>query len=207
MNAYSFLKDKILNCEILPGQYINEKELVQTSNFGRTPIREAFIMLQAEKLIEVIPRKGTYAKKIAKGEITDMYMLRKILEPAVAIQFRMNLDLQHFLKLDADMKTLCASETFDYKAFYEQDISFHRFIAYSCKNARIIGTLEPLFQETYRIGMFNRLSNTENAPEKTYEQHHRITMAILSEDVQEIHDSFLIHLNSSLISSLASLNN
>ena len=65
ITAYSYLKEKLLNCEFKPGQYLNEKEIVQSSCFGRTPVREALILLQAEKLVEVVPRKGTYARSIA----------------------------------------------------------------------------------------------------------------------------------------------
>ncbi|MDX9984086.1 GntR family transcriptional regulator, partial [Sphaerochaeta sp.] len=56
--AYDYLKTKILNCEIKPGEYICEKDILESAEISRTPFREAVIMLQAEHLVEVRPRHG-----------------------------------------------------------------------------------------------------------------------------------------------------
>ena len=49
--AYEYLYRKIVSCEYLPGQELNEKQLLEETSFGRTPLREALLMLQAENLI------------------------------------------------------------------------------------------------------------------------------------------------------------
>ena len=46
--AYEYLYRKIVSCEYLPGQELNEKQLLEETSFGRTPLREALLMLQAE---------------------------------------------------------------------------------------------------------------------------------------------------------------
>ena len=56
--AYEYLYRKIVSCEYLPGQELNEKQLLEETSFGRTPLREALLMLQAENLIDIFPRKG-----------------------------------------------------------------------------------------------------------------------------------------------------
>ncbi|MEI3179236.1 MAG: GntR family transcriptional regulator [Lachnospiraceae bacterium] len=48
--AYEYLYRKIVSCEYLPGQELNEKQLLEETSFGRTPLREALLMLQAEFL-------------------------------------------------------------------------------------------------------------------------------------------------------------
>lgn len=207
LNAYTFLKNKLLNCEILPGSYINEKELIQSSEFGRTPIREALIMLQLEGFVEVKPRKGTYAKPIIRQEVLELFALRKLLEPSVVIEYRVNIDMQGIMTLDNQMKTLCTSDPLNYdkNKFYTLDINFHRLLVSSCKNSKIINTMEPLLLETYRMGLFNNLANTENRPMDTYEQHHKILEAILSDNEQSIREAYMAHLNRALISSLSAI--
>ena len=44
--AYEYLYQKIVSCEYLPGQELNEKQLLEETSFGRTPLREALLMLQ-----------------------------------------------------------------------------------------------------------------------------------------------------------------
>lgn len=51
--AYEYLYRKIVSCEYLPGQELNEKQLLEETSFGRTPLREALLMLQAENLIDI----------------------------------------------------------------------------------------------------------------------------------------------------------
>ena len=207
MNAYQFLKRKLLNCEIMPGEYINEKELVLNSSYGRTPIREALILLKAENLVEIIPRQGTYASRITQESVQNLFSLRKLLEPAVAVSCRASIDLAALTAFDARMKTLSQQkeDTENRKRIYSLDMYFHRFIAAASRNPRITATMEPLLQETYRIGIFNSLSNTENAPAETYAQHSQIIHAILTENDGALRDMFLFHLNQGLISSLAAL--
>ena len=39
--AHEYLYRKIISCEYLPGQELNEKQLLEETSFGRTPLREA----------------------------------------------------------------------------------------------------------------------------------------------------------------------
>jgi DNA-binding GntR family transcriptional regulator len=48
--AHEYLYRKIISCEYLPGQELNEKQLLEETSFGRTPLREALLMLQRENL-------------------------------------------------------------------------------------------------------------------------------------------------------------
>ena len=37
--AHEYLYRKIISCEYLPGQELNEKQLLEETSFGRTPLR------------------------------------------------------------------------------------------------------------------------------------------------------------------------
>ena len=39
--AHEYLYRKIISCEYLPGQELNEKQLLEETSFGRTPLRAA----------------------------------------------------------------------------------------------------------------------------------------------------------------------
>lgn len=206
-NAYDFLKTKILDCEIKPGEYINDKELSESCGYGRTPIREAMILLQKEGLIEVVPRKGTYAKKFVKEEIFQLFDIRKTIEPVIACNFLNNIDLKKLVEIESQMQKMCLEnqEIDDIKDYYRLDIEFHSCIFSSCNNPRMIEMFTPIFQEAYRYGIYNNLAKTEQTKITTYKEHKRILNAILEADRNAIMNAFTAHLNTSMLSSLLAL--
>jgi DNA-binding GntR family transcriptional regulator len=202
-DAYEYLRSLLLDCEIKPGEDINEKQIVERSGFSRTPIREALILLQSENLVEVIPRKGTYAKRIDRHGVLELFELRKLIEPAIAVKFRNNMDLTELTNLDAQLKYICDNpdKTSD-QDFYRTDIAFHSFVINSSKNERIIKKFLPVMQEAYRIGIYNTFTKTANSRTETYIDHNRIIHSILSENDSDIIKAYLTHLNNSMISAL-----
>ncbi|WP_320130567.1 GntR family transcriptional regulator [uncultured Sphaerochaeta sp.] len=202
-DAYEYLRALLLDCEIKPGEDINEKQIVEKSGFSRTPIREALILLQSENLVEVIPRKGTYAKRIDINGVMELFELRKLIEPALAVKFRSNMDFTQMIKLDTELKYICDNpDTTTIQDFYRTDIAFHSFVINSSKNERIIKMFLPVMQEAYRIGINNTFTNTEHSRNETYVDHHRIIRSILSESDADICKAYLYHLNNSMISAL-----
>lgn len=206
-DAYEYLRSLLLDCEIKPGEIINEKQIVEKSGFSRTPIREALILLQSENLVEIIPRKGTYAKRIDIHGVMELFALRKLIEPAIAVKFRNNMNLTHMTKLDAQLKYICDNpDTTSIQDFYRTDIAFHTFIINSSQNERIIRMFLPVMQEAYRIGINNTFTKTENSRIETYIDHHRIIQSILSENESDIKNAYLTHLNNAMISALDTIN-
>ena len=49
--AYNYLKDKIVQCEFLPGCPLLEKDLMAAVSVGRTPIREALLKLDRKSVV------------------------------------------------------------------------------------------------------------------------------------------------------------
>ncbi len=205
-SAYEYIKEKILNCEILPGQAISEREIMETLSLGRTPVREALIMLQGEALVETFPRKGTIATPITTQSVLELFGLRKLLEPAVTIQNLHKINLTKLMEYDAKLKRVCSLplET-GIIPFYKQDIAFHEFLISCSGNSRLIGVCNPLFLEGYRIGMYGAKTNHSSSRDQTYTQHHAIVQAILEEDPVLVRNTFIAHLNAAQISALTSV--
>ena len=85
--AYEYLYDKIVSCQYRPGQELNEKQLLEQTKFGRTPLREALLMLQSDKLLEIYPRKGMRIAPFTEKSIDDLYQTRKLIEPTVCRKY------------------------------------------------------------------------------------------------------------------------
>ena len=56
---YRVLKDNIMNLNLKPGENVSEIEISELLNVSRTPVREAFVRLSEEKLLNVFPQKGS----------------------------------------------------------------------------------------------------------------------------------------------------
>ncbi len=82
--VYSHLKDRIVNCEMLPGAVISEEILAGEFGTSRTPIREALLRLQKENLVVIFPRQGTFVSQISLKDIHEIYQIRLFMEPKVA---------------------------------------------------------------------------------------------------------------------------
>ncbi|WP_323716335.1 GntR family transcriptional regulator [Paracoccus aminovorans] len=54
------LRQRIVSCELSPGTRLSEQEVADQYHLSRQPVREAFIRLAGEGLIEVRPQRGTF---------------------------------------------------------------------------------------------------------------------------------------------------
>ena len=73
--AYLDLRDQIIKLEIEPGSLLQEDELMRTLGVGRTPIRDAIKRLHHERLVVVLPRRGTLVSEI---NITHLAQLSEV---------------------------------------------------------------------------------------------------------------------------------
>jgi DNA-binding GntR family transcriptional regulator len=80
---HHILRTAIIHGELLPGQAISEIEMSKKFAISRQPVREAFIKLNEERLIEVLPQRGTYVRKISVKGVLDARHLREIIEVSI----------------------------------------------------------------------------------------------------------------------------
>ena len=69
LQAYQYLKTKILNCEYRPNEFLNEQKLcAEMGNISRTPMRDALGRLEQEGLITILPKKGLMVSGITEED-------------------------------------------------------------------------------------------------------------------------------------------
>jgi len=74
------IRRRILTGEFRPGQKINESEVAVNLGISRSPVREAFRVLERDGLITILPRKGSYITDISLKDLEELFEIRKILE-------------------------------------------------------------------------------------------------------------------------------
>jgi len=67
------IRERIVRLELKPGENIREAQLAAELNVSRSPIREALRLLEKQRLVEQVPRKGTRVTDLSEQGIEDLY--------------------------------------------------------------------------------------------------------------------------------------
>ncbi|MFA6506307.1 MAG: GntR family transcriptional regulator [Treponemataceae bacterium] len=87
--VYFSLRKNIVNLNLKPGESLNVKNIAEKLNVSRTPVRDAFITLEKEGLVDVFPQKGTSVSKIDLKRVDEEKFIRESLEEkAIALFMR-----------------------------------------------------------------------------------------------------------------------
>lgn len=199
--AYAYLLDRIQSCEYMPGRAISEKSIVEESDFGRTPVREALQRLRREGLVDVFPRKGMRVSQVTEQSVQEVYRARRLIEPMVLTQFISAYPKRELLSLRKRFQEIGPEHGV---ALYEIDIEFHAFIVSAARSAAIETMHEALMRQQFRLAMYAATLGTSD-PEENRPEHLAIVDAMLSENADRARDALVYHLNHSLASSLRTL--
>jgi DNA-binding GntR family transcriptional regulator len=82
--AFLRVREAIESGRLAPGTRLVVRELVEWIGMSPTPIREALRLLQAQGLIEHLPRRGMIVVEYPLDQTTEIYRIRAELEPLAA---------------------------------------------------------------------------------------------------------------------------
>ena len=128
--AYTRLRDGILRGDPPPGSILDQRQLAETLDSSRTPVREALRRLLQEGLVELGSRRQVIVRDFTPKHRREIQYLRGALEP-VAVRRAcevMEIDDLDQLRLDL-MKQLRAARAGLNEEFLDLDERFHLRIA------------------------------------------------------------------------------
>ena len=76
------LRKRIIGGHLQLGEALSENALAAELGISKTPVREALLQLKLEKLVDVLPQRGTYVFRMAPDQVAMISELREILEEA-----------------------------------------------------------------------------------------------------------------------------
>ncbi len=82
--AYEKLTTMFLKGELKQGDPLIELNLSEKMKISRTPLREAFLQMEKEGIVEIIPRKGAFIKRITLHDIQEVFQIREAIEGMAA---------------------------------------------------------------------------------------------------------------------------
>lgn len=124
LQAYQYLKSRILSCEYAPRQFLNEQKLcAEMGNISRTPMRDALGRLEQEGLITILPKKGLMVSAITDEDVHSIYEVRLLVEPYALRVYGAQIPregLERFVGLMQHPETI--------PDFYAADDAFHELL-------------------------------------------------------------------------------
>ncbi len=191
--AYRAIKDQIIYLDLKPGQKIQENEIVKSLGFSRTPVREALLMLENEKLVECTGSTGFTVRRFNASEMGEYFAIRRIIE-----EFVMTLVLQRITEseLEALRENLRRSEEAvekgDIRNIIRYESEFHEILYRATKSAVLFETISGLidkFQWLRAIAL-----NARRGSKQSVAQHRRLLEAIEKKDLKELKSLLRYHL-------------
>lgn len=132
------IRDLIVTGRLRLGEQLSENALAERLGVSRTPVREAFLRLEAERLVEVRPQRGTFVFQCTLPDVRDICELRAILE-AGALRLAMQRDRRWPLAaLEGNLARAEAAVPRDAADYQPFDHEFHEIIVGASGNRQLI---------------------------------------------------------------------
>lgn len=139
-----------LATEIVEGGYKGGEQLVEQElqlRFGvsRSPLREAFRELEKKGLVSIVPRKGTFVRRVTRKDIEEHFPVRAALEGLAARLACGMITSDQLQQMELELNGMeRAVKTEDTGAFYAHHIGFHEIFIAATNNELLIETLHVL---------------------------------------------------------------
>jgi len=152
------LQSKIIKGQLKPGQRMVEAELCGKMGISRSPLREAFRLLESQGFLAHEPRKGMHVSVVSMEELENIYVIRANLE-SLATNLAVNNGDSHILeelkKLHREM--ILAAEEGDLGAYHRLNLKFHEVLTAASRNRRLTELIETFVKQTnrYRVVVFS----------------------------------------------------
>lgn len=191
--AVSALRQMIFAGELPPGSDHLESELAEKLGMSRTPLREAALMLQAQGLIEMRPRRGIRITPVSATDMAEIYDILTELESLAAARAAearySKVDLATLAKAIRDMDA--ALSTDDLRAWADADDRFHRELVRLGHNARLSMVVSVMRDQVRRARATTLFMRPK--PNQSNEDHRIVYQAIERGDAKTAHDAHHAH--------------
>lgn len=137
------LREAITDGRLVPGTWLRTKELADELGVSRIPVREALHTLEAEGLVEFHPHRGAVVASLSAQEVTEIFLLRRQLEPfaaRIAVERKPADLVERLTRLVEEMETVEVNPS----AWIDLDRVFHMTLYQATDYQRLCKIIEQL---------------------------------------------------------------
>jgi DNA-binding GntR family transcriptional regulator len=190
--AYQYIKSKIVNLGFKPGEYITDLQIAENLDISRTPVREAFRILEREGLLIYEPKRGWKVYSLTLNDISEIFEIKINLEGLLARKAAACTDeiLSEKLK-DTILAMRKAADPEDVESWVNLDQDLHRLIFMMADNQRAMNYIENLNDQwnRLRVGFSARTGRIS----RSIVEHEKMVDAILAGDGDKAEQETISH--------------
>ncbi|WP_312073953.1 GntR family transcriptional regulator [Atlantibacter sp.] len=190
---YRILRSDIVHCLIPPGTPLSEKEVSVRFDVSRQPVREAFIKLAENGLIQIRPQRGSYVNKISLSQVRNGCFVRQAIECAVVRRAAGMITTGQLYQLEQNLnQQRTAIERKQINDFFVLDDAFHEKLADIAQCQLAWDTIENIKATIDRV-RYMSLDHV-SPPDMLLEQHLSIFTALENHDADTVDLAMTRHL-------------
>ena len=186
--VYRKLREEILHLELPPGTSIGEIETAARFQTSRTPVRDAFKILELEGLLEIKSHIGTFVSLIDLRTVSDILYMRCTLEQSIFRELAQTLNKSQEYKicllLQKQKELLESDKPLEEMAriFIVYDNEFH-YSLYELAGRKNISLFYAAVNSQYeRFRTFINLAGKDEL-QRLYNEHEEIWNCIVNKDL------------------------
>lgn len=201
------IRDRIVLGVLAPGAKVPVYELAKELDVSRVPLREAVRQLEAESLVDNLPRRGSVVRPLSEADLRDSFELLRRIEPIAARRAALSEDpavADELEKLLAEVDALSAREMSDADP---EMLHAHRDFHFALFRSAGEGVLQHhlcMLWNTCERYVMRSLPDTERQ-EQAAQEHAELVRLIRAGDPDETERVLERHLQASLTSALRHL--
>lgn len=143
---------RIIEGELLPGDEVNSVDLAKQFGTSRTPVREALLMLEKHRMVEVPPRRRPRVADYMEVPIKQIYHARALLTGYMAEAVCLNWEGDDLALIRESLqKMVAACEAGDINAFFWANISFGEAATGIAGNELVGGFIDSIGMASLRL--------------------------------------------------------
>lgn len=199
--ALDYVKSRVLTGAFPGGELISEGEIAAALGMSRTPVREAFLRLEAEGLLRLYPQRGALVVPVSSEEARAVIEARRVLEQFAATKVigrGPSACATVFERLTAELqRQRDAAAAPDWREFLEADRAFHDVTLKESGNAILSDFYSSLRDRQMRM-TGESLINDRQRMATILDEHRVIAEALRDGDLPRTLDVVQAHLTSTL---------
>lgn len=196
--TYETLKQAIIMGEIPAGSRLIETVYAESLHISRTPLREAFRMLELDGLVEYEERRGVIVRAFTIEDIEETFTIRNALMMLIVPSVIRNVTPDDISELEDILRRMDVShEAEDVAGLAVLNRQFHRKIEHISDKKRILRVLES--QQEY-LTRFSQLTITSmDRRSDAHREHHLLLRLLEKRDEENFSELMRKHLYESKI--------
>jgi DNA-binding GntR family transcriptional regulator len=197
-SVYHILRQHIIHQTFAPGQRLQVDELAQQLGVSRTPVKDALMLLAAEGLVKISPRRATYVAELSVEEILETYEVRLALELAAGERLMQHVTPEVLEALERACHAVeeAARSTDNVDGHLQRNFDFHELFVRSSGNRKLLELYRSLHAAIQIARVHHRSSSGWHqrlGQEQT--EHRAILQALYDRDAEKLAAAIRTHMN------------